>query len=191
MTASFPIAVFVSGNGSNLQAILEKVSVAVVISDNPHAYALERASQAGIPAFTFERKNYATRKDFEEAIVTKLHEYKIELICLAGFMRMIGKTLLSAFPKRIINIHPSLLPQFPGLNAVQQALDAKVTETGCTVHVVDEKMDNGPILAQARIPVLSSDTLTSLSKRIHTEEHRIYPQVIAEIVSQKIRLDAL
>lgn len=183
------IAVLVSGNGSNLQAILEQHPVNVVISDQPEAFALQRAAQAGIPAFVFERKNFSSKADFEEAIVAKLREYHVELICLAGFMRIIGKTLLDAYPRRIINIHPSLLPAFPGLDAVQQALSAGATQTGCTVHLVDELMDHGPILMQAHVKIESSDTLASVLEKVHREEHRIYPQIIAEILSGKIRLD--
>lgn len=185
------IAVLVSGNGSNLQAILEQHPISVVISDQPEAFALQRATKAGIPAFVFERKNFSSRTSFEAAIVAKLQEHQIELICLAGFMRIIGKTLLDAFPKRIINIHPSLLPAFPGLDAVQQALSAGATHTGCTVHLVDELMDHGPILMQAQVKVEPSDTLASVLEKVHREEHRIYPQVIAEILSGKIRLDEI
>lgn len=185
------IAVLVSGNGSNLQAILEQHPISVVISDQPEAFALQRAAKSGIPAFVFERKNFSSKATFEAAIVAKLREHQIELICLAGFMRIIGKTLLDAFPKRIINIHPSLLPAFPGLDAVQQALSAGATHTGCTVHLVDELMDHGPILMQAQVKIEPSDTLASVLEKVHREEHRIYPQVIAEILSGKIRLDDL
>ena len=185
------IAVLVSGNGSNLQAILKQHSVSVVISDQPEAFALQRAAKAGIPAFVFERQNFSSKSTFEAAIISKLREYRIELICLAGFMRIIGNTLLEAFPKRIINIHPSLLPAFPGLNAVQQALNAGAAHTGCTVHLVDELMDHGPILMQAQVEIKPSDTHATVLEKVHREEHRIYPHVIAEILSGKIRLDEI
>ncbi|MBI4127013.1 MAG: phosphoribosylglycinamide formyltransferase, partial [Deltaproteobacteria bacterium] len=179
------LGILASGRGSNLQAIIDAcelgriaAQVTVIISDQSDAKALERAKRHNIPAICHERSAFQSREAHEATIVEELHRHGVELVCLAGFMRIVGKTLLTAFPNRIINIHPSLLPAFPGLKAQAQALAAGVTTTGCTVHFVDDKVDHGPIILQAEVPVLPNDTVETLSARILNEEHRLYPQAI-------------
>ncbi|PIR24629.1 MAG: phosphoribosylglycinamide formyltransferase [Deltaproteobacteria bacterium CG_4_10_14_0_2_um_filter_43_8] len=189
------LGVLISGNGSNLQAIIDacqekriNAKLAVVVSDNKNAYGLQRAEEAGIPHFVVKRTAFASQKEFEEEIVSCLKRHSVQLVCLAGFMRIIGKNLLAAFPNHILNIHPSLLPAFPGLDAVKQAYDAKAKLAGCTVHVVDELMDHGPILLQASVEVTASDTYESLKAKILEQEHKIYPKVIQLIAEKKISL---
>lgn len=179
------LGVLASGRGSNLQAIItacEKeeipAQVAVVISDKPGAYALERARQAGIPGYALEPKTFDSKAAYEQAIVKLLNEADVGLICLAGYMRLVGETLLQAFPCKIMNIHPALLPSFPGLNGQRDALNYGVKISGCTVHFVDEGMDTGPIILQAAVPVLDDDTEETLSARILQQEHRLYPQAV-------------
>jgi len=179
------LGVLVSGRGSNLQAIIDQAKagklmaqVAVVISDKKEAYALERARQAGIPAIHVNPADFPARDDYERAVLDILRQYEVELVCLAGYMRMVGQVILNAFPNRIMNIHPSLLPSFPGLHGQAQALEYGVKYSGCTLHFVDEGMDTGPIILQAVVPVYDEDTVESLSERILEQEHRIYPEGI-------------
>jgi phosphoribosylglycinamide formyltransferase-1 len=178
-----------SGSGSNMQAILDAISagridarIAVVLSDNPEAYILERAKKNGIPFGVIDCSPHRMKfpESVQEETARKLKEAGVDLVCLAGFMRLVKRPLLDAFPSRILNIHPSLLPAFPGLDAWKQAVEAGAGESGVTVHVVDSGMDTGPILAQEVVPVLSGDTAESLHARIQVAEHRLYPQVIAE-----------
>lgn len=180
------LGVLVSGRGSNLQAILDAVQagripaqISVVISDKADAYGLERARQAGIPAIVIERKPYESKAAFEQALVACLQEHQVELVVLAGFMRILGSDFISAYRGAIMNIHPALLPSFPGLHAQQQAIDYGAKVSGCTVHFVDEGMDTGPIILQQAVPVESGDTADTLAARILIEEHRLYPQAIA------------
>ncbi|MBI5588529.1 MAG: phosphoribosylglycinamide formyltransferase [Deltaproteobacteria bacterium] len=179
------IGVLVSGSGSNLQAIIDsveagslKASIKVVISDNSQAYAIERAKKHGIPSVVLLKKGYSSREEFDKEVVRELKENGVELVVMAGFMRIISKVILEAFPMRIMNIHPSLLPAFPGLDVQKKALEHGVKFSGCTVHFVDEGLDSGPIVIQAAVPVLDADTPETLAKRILAEEHRIYPQAI-------------
>lgn len=179
------LGVLASGRGSNLQSILDNcrqglipAEVAVVISDKPGAYALERATAAGIPAYTVEPKSYSSKDEYEQHIVTLLQEAGVQLVCLAGYMRLVGTSLLKAFPNQIMNIHPALLPAFPGLHGHRDALQYGVKVSGCTVHFVDEGMDSGPIILQAAVPVLDEDTEESLAARILEQEHRLYPEAI-------------
>ena len=179
------LGVLASGRGSNLQSILDHchqglvpAEVVVVISDKPGAYALERARVAGIPAYTVEPKSYSTKDEYEQQIVTHLREAGVQLVCLAGYMRLVGQTLLRAFPNGIMNIHPALLPAFPGLHGHRDALAYGVKVSGCTVHFIDEGMDTGPIILQSAVPVLEGDTEESLSARILEQEHRLYPEAI-------------
>lgn len=179
------LGVLVSGSGSNLQSIIDSVeagaleaSVKVVITDNPEAYALERAKKHGIPTVVLHKKGYGSREEFDRAVVRELREHGVELVALAGFMRIISPVMLEAFPMRIMNIHPSLLPAFPGLDVQRKALEHGVKFSGCTVHFVDGGLDSGPIIIQAVVPVLDADTPETLSKRILAEEHRIYPHAI-------------
>ena len=179
------IGVLVSGSGTNLQSIIDAVeagslsaSIKVVISNKPDAYALERAKKHGIDTAIVRVKDFPSRELFDAEVLRILRERRVELVVLAGFMRLISNVLLEGFPMRIINIHPSLLPSFPGLEVQKTALEYGVKFSGCTVHFVDGGLDSGPIIIQAVVPVKDEDTIESLSKRILVEEHRIYPQAI-------------
>lgn len=190
------IGVLASGSGTNLQTIIDAAvekrlaaTVAVVVSDTPGARALERADHAGIPARLFERTTFDSRRQFEEAIVAALREQGVELVCLAGYMRIVGPTMREAFPNRIINIHPALLPAFPGLAAQRQAFDYGVKIAGCTVHFVDGQVDHGPIIAQRAVPVVEDDTPESLQQRILAEEHRLYPEAIQLIAEGRVTIE--
>lgn len=181
------VGILVSGRGSNMEAIIKNskegkidAEVVIVLSDNPDAPALEKARSLGVEAmyvYPGEKKTYMT-PDREEEYVRILKEKGVELVCLAGFMRVLKKTFLSAFPYRIMNIHPSLLPSFPGLNAQKQAWEYGVKVSGCTVHFVDEGVDTGPIIIQRCVPVLEDDTPETLAERILKEEHKIYSEAI-------------
>ena len=190
------IAVLISGRGSNLQSIIDAASsghldatVALVISDRAEAAGLARARDAGIDARWINPRDYADREDYERAVVEALNGRGVDLICLAGYMRLVGAVLLDAFPNRILNIHPSLLPAFPGLHAQQQALEHGVRVTGATVHFVTPELDNGPIVLQAAVPVLNGDTVETLSSRILIEEHRIYPEAIQIVLQGRWTID--
>ncbi|MFC0523675.1 phosphoribosylglycinamide formyltransferase [Pontibacillus salicampi] len=183
------IAIFASGSGSNFDKIAKKAetghltcNVKILICDKEQAMVMEKAQALGIPVFSFRAKDYENKEAFEKEIVDRLQEEGVELVVLAGYMRLIGTTLLEAFPNRIVNIHPSLLPSFPGKDAVQQALDARVKVTGVTVHFVDEGMDTGPIIAQEAVRVTTEDDVTSLQSKIQQVEHRLYPAVIQQLV---------
>ena len=182
------LGVLISGRGSNLEAVLKAIKsgevdarVAVVVSNNPDAAGLAIAREYGAEAVGIDPNGYPNRSDYEAAVVERLNAHQVEWIVLAGYMKLVGKTLLHAFPNRMINIHPSLLPAFKGLDAQTQALDAGVKESGCTVHIVTLKMDDGPILGQVSVPVLPGDTLDTLSQRILVEEHWLLPRVIQAI----------
>jgi len=180
------IGVLVSGRGSNLQAIIDNIGkgslsaeLAVVISDQADAFALERARTHGIPAVHVSAKGFKGRRDEYDALLAgELKKHGVELVCLAGFMRIITKTLVNAFPSRMMNIHPALLPSFPGLHVQKAAIEHGVRFSGCTVHFVDEGIDTGPIIIQAVVPVLDSDTEDTLSARILKQEHKIYSRAI-------------
>jgi phosphoribosylglycinamide formyltransferase-1 len=179
------IAVLISGRGSNLQSIVDAIaarrlaaSLAVVISNREHAPGLSRAREAGVEALWMNPRDHADRDAYDRAIVAALRERRIDLVCLAGFMRLVGAPLIEAYPNRMLNIHPSLLPSFPGLEAQRQALEHGVRISGATVHLVTPELDGGPIVLQAAVPVHDDDTVESLSARILVEEHRIYPEAI-------------
>jgi len=179
------LGVLISGRGSNLQSIINAVrsgqldaTVAVVISNRADAAGLRRARDAGIETVCLQPHDHADRDAYDRALVQTLCDRRVDLVCLAGFMRIVGPVLLEAFPNRILNIHPSLLPAFPGLNAQQQALDHGVRITGATVHLVTSMLDDGPIVAQAAVPVFDTDTVEALSDRILIEEHRLYVEAI-------------
>ena len=189
------LAVLISGRGSNLQAILEAIArghldatVAVVISNRAGAHGLVRAREAGIDAVHLAPANYPDRDSYERAIVEEFRRRDVGLVCLAGYMRLVGPVLLEAYPNRIVNIHPSLLPSFPGLHAQQQALEHGVRVSGATVHLVDGALDAGPIVLQAAVPVLDRDTVDSLSERILIEEHRIYPESLRMLLDGRWRV---
>ncbi|WP_096187010.1 phosphoribosylglycinamide formyltransferase [Evansella halocellulosilytica] len=185
------IAVFASGSGSNFEAVVraEKEGnidgkVKLLVTDNQDAYAVERAIAHDIPVFCFNPRQFNSKAEFEKEILTKLQESGIDLIVLAGYMRLIGSTLLEAYENRILNIHPSLLPAFPGLDAVGQAFDAKVKVTGVTIHYVDSGMDTGPIITQEPVKIDSRDTKEDVQKRIQRVEHSLYPATIQAVIEQ-------
>ncbi len=189
------LGVLASGRGSNLQAIMDaaaagkiKAEVAVVISDNEDAFALERARQAGIPAEFLDLKTFPAIVEYEKAMVDLLKRHGVGLVCLAGYMRMVGKVMLDAFWNRIMNIHPALLPSFPGLHGQEQAFRHGVKFSGCTVHFVDEGMDTGPIIIQAVVPVCDDDTADTLAARILEQEHLIYPEAVRLFAEGKLRI---
>jgi phosphoribosylglycinamide formyltransferase-1 len=190
------LAVLVSGRGSNLQAIIDRTAsgeleatVRVVISNRAEAPGLARARAAGIEAVCLAPGDYASRDDYDRAMASALKTRGVGLVCLAGFMRRIGAPLLDAFPNRILNVHPSLLPAFPGLGAQRQALEHGVRVSGATVHLVAPELDSGPIVLQAAVPVFDSDTVESLTARILVEEHRIYPEAISMVLEGRWTLD--
>lgn len=179
------IGVLVSGRGSNLQALLDAIEsgtldarVAVVISDKPGAPALQRAHAAGVATVVVERRDFASREAFDAALGDILRHYRVSLVCLAGFMRLLGPGFVAAFRDAILNIHPSLLPAFPGLEAQRQAFEHGVCVSGATVHIVTADLDAGPILAQSAVPVLDDDTVDTLAARILVEEHKLYPEAV-------------
>lgn len=181
-----------SGSGSNMQALLDAIAagsldaeIALVLSDNPEAYILERAAKAGLPTGVIDCRGFKTKfpDEAQQETAAALKAAGVELVCLAGFMRLVKSPLLEAFPERILNIHPSLLPAFPGLEAWKQALAAGARESGCTVHHVDGGMDTGPVIIQAKVPVFPDDTPESLHQRIQVEEHRIYPEAIRRVAA--------
>ena len=190
MTARRALAVLVSGSGSNLQALLDACAapdfparIAVVLSNVPNVLALQRAQAAGVPTVVVPHQDYPGRSAYDAALVAALAPYHAEAGCLAGFMRLVGADFLRAFPLGVLNIHPALLPSFPGLHAVRQALEHGVKVSGCTVHLVDEGTDTGPIVAQAAVPVLPTDSEASLAARIQHEEHRLYPLAVRLLVT--------
>jgi phosphoribosylglycinamide formyltransferase-1 len=190
------LGVLISGRGSNLQAIIEAVqagtlpaTVAVVVSNRKEASGLDRARAAGIEALFLNPKDYPGRGAYDEAVADVLRRRHVDLVCLAGFMRLVGKPLLDAFHGRILNVHPSLLPAFPGLDAQQQALEHGVRVSGATVHFVTAELDGGPIVAQAPVPVLDGDTAETLAARILVEEHRLFPEAIRIILDGRWRIE--
>ena len=191
----FKLAVLVSGRGSNLQAIIDSIDreeldahLSIVISNTKDAMALKRAEKHGIKTIFIDPSTYLNSKEYDKALVLKLKEFSIDLICLAGYMRILGEEVIQIFEKKIINIHPSLLPAFPGLNAQKQAINHGVKFSGCTVHFVDLGVDSGPIILQTVVPVYDNDDEKSLSKRILEQEHYLYPKAIKMIQENKIRL---
>lgn len=195
--APIQLGVMASGNGSNFEAICQAIAdgrldahIQVVVYNNPDAYVRERAEKWGIPAILLDHRPYGKdRETFDLAIVETLHQYEVELVVMAGWMRRVTQVFLDGFPMRSINIHPSLLPSFPGLHAVEQALEYGVKVAGCTVHWVTLEVDSGPIVAQAAVPVREGDTAATLQARIHVEEHRIYPEAIAIAAAQLHQAD--
>lgn len=190
------IGVLASGRGSNLQAIIDAVEskrlsarIVCVISDKKDAQALDRARQHGAKAIFLDPRGYDSRQDYDQALVECLRSHEVELVCLAGFMRILSPAFVQAFPGQILNIHPSLLPSFPGLKVQRKALEHGVKFSGCTVHFVTEEVDAGPIVIQASVPVLDGDTEESLSERILAEEHKIYPQAIQWIADGRLKLE--
>ncbi|MEJ5339172.1 MAG: phosphoribosylglycinamide formyltransferase [Aquificaceae bacterium] len=190
------LGVLVSGRGSNLQAIIDSIEagrlkdrIALVICDREGAQAIDRCVRHGIPYRVTKRRDFDSKEDFERALVEAMKKAGVELIVLAGFMRVLSPLFLRHFPMRVINIHPSLIPAFQGMHAQRQALEYGAKISGCSVHFVTEELDNGPVIAQACVPVLPEDTEDSLSERILAHEHRILPQVIRWISEGRVRVE--
>jgi phosphoribosylglycinamide formyltransferase-1 len=184
------LAVLISGRGSNLQSIIDAIrgktldaTIAVVISNRAEAAGLMRAREAGIEAVFLDPGTRATREDYDRAVADELRSREVDFVCLAGYMRLVGAPLLEAFPLRMLNIHPSLLPAFAGLEAQRQALEHGVRVSGATVHFVTADLDAGPIVLQAAVPVLEHDTVDTLSARILVEEHRLYPEALRVVLA--------
>ena len=189
------IAILASGGGTNLQSIIDQclqgrldAEICLVLSNNPEAGALKRAGLAKIEAICIDHRKFNNREEFDQAVVTTLKKAKIELVVLAGFMRIISDIFLQAFPQRIINIHPALLPAFPGLHVQQKAIEYGAKFSGCTVHLVDAGVDTGPIIAQAVVPIFPDDCQDSLAARILKQEHKIYPQTIQWFAENRVKV---
>ena len=189
--SNFNVAVLISGNGSNLQAIIDKfqkdelVNVCCVVSNKKDAYGLVRAEKAKIDHYFIDNKNFSSREEFEQAIINILNKYKPDLVVLAGFMRILSELFVNKYQNKLINIHPSLLPKYKGLDTHRKVLENQDDYHGVTVHLVDNTLDGGPILAQTRTPVETQD-IKELEEKIHELEHKIYPEVIKDIAQKKI-----
>jgi len=190
------IAVLCSGNGTNLQAIIDSVKagyipakIELVISDKKEAFALSRAKRAGIETIALDKKDYKSREEFDKEIIKHLKKSNVELVVLAGFMRLLSPYFIKEYKDKIINIHPALLPSFKGTHGVKDALDSGVKVTGVTVHFVDEHLDNGPIILQRYVDIRDDDTEETLLERIHKEEHKIYPEAIKLFVEGKLKIE--
>jgi phosphoribosylglycinamide formyltransferase 1 len=188
--------VLISGRGSNLQALIDAVAggtlparIAVVVSNKPGAAGLDRARASGIETLTLNHRDFQNRDAFDSALAGELRGRRIDLVCLAGFMRLIGSPMLEAFPNAILNVHPSLLPAFPGVSAQAQAIVHGVKVSGATVHLVTGELDGGPIVLQSAVPVTEDDTEETLAARILVEEHRLYPEAVRIILSGRWRLE--
>jgi phosphoribosylglycinamide formyltransferase-1 len=184
------LGILISGRGSNMLALAEAVAegrvpgaeISLVISDHRDAPGLERAAERGLKTLAIERRG-RTRLEHDREIIAELQEHQVELVCLAGYMRLLSREFIAAYRDRILNIHPSLLPSFPGLDAQRQAIEHGVKWTGCTVHFVDETLDGGPIIAQKPVPVADDDTVETLSARILVEEHQLYAEAVARVLN--------
>jgi phosphoribosylglycinamide formyltransferase-1 len=190
-----PIAVLISGSGSNLQSIIDRIEqnvlhaeIKVVISNKAEAYGLTRAKKHNLPTEVIEHQNFSSREEFDQAMVDVIKAAGAEAVILAGFMRILTPVFIQAFPNKILNIHPAILPSFPGVHGQAQAADYGVRFSGCTVHFVDEKMDHGPIIIQAVVPAYASDDGQSLGQRILKWEHRIYPQAIEWLAQGRLKI---
>jgi phosphoribosylglycinamide formyltransferase-1 len=196
MSKKIRLGVLISGRGSNLQSVIDAskkgmidAEIAIVISDKKDAYGLVRAKENDIPTLFLSPKDYKNREDFDKKVVEELNKHKVDLVLLAGFMRIVTPALIEPFGSRIMNIHPALLPSFPGLDAQKQALDYGVKFSGCTVHFVEEGMDEGPIIIQAVVPVMNNDTVDSLSERILKYEHKIYPIAVQLFADGRLKVE--
>ena len=189
------LGILISGRGSNFEAIANAIArgrleaeIAIVISNRPNAPGLEIARQRGVPMRVITSAG-VEREAYDKMLIEELRTHQVDLVCLAGFMRMLSASVIRAFPNRVVNIHPSLLPAFSGLDAQRQALEYGVRIAGCTVHFVDEFLDSGPVILQAAVPVMEGDTLESLSARILAQEHAIYPRAIGYIVDGRVTVE--
>ncbi|HHY20025.1 MAG TPA: phosphoribosylglycinamide formyltransferase [Firmicutes bacterium] len=190
------LAILASGRGSNMVALIEAirdrnlpVNLVMVVSDQSNALCLQKANELNVPAYTFLPEHYPQRTQYDQALAEFLKAKGVDTVCLAGFMRLLGSNFVKAFPERILNIHPSLLPAFPGLHAQKQAIEYGVKISGCTVHFVDEGLDSGPIIMQKAVPVYDSDTVDSLSERILQKEHEIYPLALELLAKNRLKID--
>ncbi|MFU8891360.1 MAG: phosphoribosylglycinamide formyltransferase [Anaerosomatales bacterium] len=190
------IGVLISGSGTNLQAIIDAsvegrldAEVAVVISNKENAYGLERARKADVPAVWIDRTEYTTFRAYNEAIRDVLLEYEVDVVAMAGYMRLLSKEVLDTFPDRVVNIHPSLLPSFAGPSGIREAFEYGVKVTGVTIHFANEKFDEGPIIAQEVVEVAEDDTIQSLEAKIHEAEHRLYPRVLQLLAEGRVAID--
>ncbi len=190
------LGILISGSGTNLQAIIDNIEtgfipaeISIVISNNPDAYGLKRAEKKGISIEVINHKDYPSREEFEKKLIEKLDSYNVDYVILAGFMRVLTVFFINHFKNRILNIHPALLPSFPGVNAQKQAFDYGVKFSGCTVHFVTKEVDVGPIVIQAVVPVLPEDTAEKLQKRILEKEHIIFPLAIKMLVEDKLKIE--
>ena len=193
---SMNIAVFCSGNGSNFQAIVDsykkglfKANIAIMVCDNPDAYAIERAEKEEIKVAVVDKRAFSSKESHEAEIIEVLHKENIDLICLAGYMRILLPSFIGRYRNRILNIHPALLPMFKGTHAIRDAIEHKVKETGVTVHFVTEEMDAGPIILQEKVEVKENDTEETLAERIHKVEHRFYPEAIKLFVEGRLKIE--
>src|SRR5919106_5961258 len=196
MARQIPIGVLISGSGTNLQSIIDAIEaqkldakIEIVLSNKADAYGLARAQNHGIETEVLEHKNFPSREAYDQAVVDLLRGRGVELVVLAGFMRLLSPVFVKAYSNRIMNIHPALLPSFPGLHVQKQAVEHGVRFSGCTVHFVNEQCDEGPIIIQAVVPVFPDDTETSLAARILEQEHRIYPRAIQLYSEGRLRID--
>ncbi|MDF1795660.1 MAG: phosphoribosylglycinamide formyltransferase [Coxiellaceae bacterium] len=191
---SFSVVVLISGNGSNLQALIDTekagapFTISAVISNRPNAYGLQRAEQAGIPHHIIDHTEYTDRTTFDQELIKCIQQYNPNLVVLAGFMRKLTPGFIQAFPNQVINIHPSLLPKYPGLNTHQRALDAGDSEHGVSIHVVTVDLDSGPLLAQLKCPIDPQDNADNLKAKVQVLEHQLYPQVVSGIALGKIAI---
>jgi phosphoribosylglycinamide formyltransferase-1 len=196
MRRAVPIGVLISGSGTNLQSIIDAIEaeeldakIQLVLSNRAEAYGLVRAKKHGIPVEVLDHKRFSSREDFDQAVVDILRDREVELVVLAGFMRLLSPVFVRAYSNRIMNIHPALLPAFPGLHVQKKALEHGVRFSGCTVHFVNEECDEGPIIIQAVVPVFPDDTEESLAARILEQEHRIYPRAIQLYSEGRLRIE--
>ena len=196
MQRAVPIGVLISGSGTNLQSIIDAIEakeldakIQLVLSNRAEAYGLVRAKKHGIPVEVMDHKRFSSREDFDQAVVDILRDHEVELVVLAGFMRLLSPVFVRAYSNRIMNIHPALLPAFPGLHVQKKALEHGVRFSGCTVHFVNEECDEGPIIIQAVVPVFPDDTEESLAARILEQEHRIYPRAIQLYSQGRLRIE--
>jgi phosphoribosylglycinamide formyltransferase-1 len=189
------LGILISGRGSNMVSLAEAcarddfpATVAVVVANVPGAGGLERAEALGIPTAVVDHRDYSSREEFELALIEVLRRHEVQAVCLAGFMRIVTSTLLEAFPERVLNIHPSLLPAFPGAHAHRDVLAHGAKVSGCTVHLVNEGMDSGPILLQAAVPVADTDSEETLAARVLEQEHLIFPQAVRLLAEDRLRI---
>ena len=190
------IAIFVSGSGTNMENLARKAQsgeldceIALIVCDNPNAFALKRASQFRLEAFVIDRKSFKSKAEFDTSIDKKLVEKKIHVIALAGFMRILGPEFVRKWKGCILNVHPSLLPKYPGAYSIRDAFEAKEKETGVTIHFVDEGVDSGPIILQQKIPIKPADTLATLEERVHAAEYELYPKAVQLFLSGKLIME--